>query len=83
MIQINEMTKRQHHHELQSKRDKEALYVLGYNFASKDSSQQIDNDHNISRTTFSDYCYKKCYTNAIRHTNYSQIERLDNGDSQV
>jgi hypothetical protein len=83
MKQLNDMLKRQQNHEKQSKVAKEALYVLGYNFSSKESSQQIANDQKIARTTLSDFCYKKCYTNANYHTKHLQIERLDNGDSHI
>ena len=47
--------------------------MLGYNFTSKDSIQQIANDHKVARTTSSDYCYNKCYTNVIRHINHLQV----------
>ena len=59
------------------------MYVLRYNFTSKDSSKHIPNDQKFARTAFSSLCYKNHYTNVIYYTNHSQVEMLVNWYSQV
>ena len=72
MEQINELMKRHQNHEKIRERDKQKLYVLGYNFKSLLNNVQMAKEQKLARQSLSDFAYKHLYLPASNAQRYLQ-----------